>query len=617
MGFTECNSLNEITQAEDVKQYLGIFFPKMFLDIIPEAYCDLPLQEVKNKVTMPWGVPYIVEELLQAANIAGEIKRDKKYGIVPLWEEETDVYIPGNGTDNKSNVFLLHMNTYTEKKKPAVIICPGGGYEMTSMNAEGVQIADKMQEAGFVPFVLGYRTAPACYPAPQSDLILAMKYVKANAGKYGVDTSDIMFMGFSAGGHLCASTAALYRELEPEVMQELQAYNPVLAEKYRGISVRPDALSLGYPVISFLEEPHEGSVQALTGGNENLREKLSVEQQVDETYPETFIWVCEDDELVPPSNSRRMYNVLQKNGIKSELKEYPSGGHGCALAKGTSAEGWFTAMLKFHGKEDMWEPEYFARKVAEDTWMIGCDLKDFGNRTGKQIDFGMPSGNSWLIIGEKESVLIDSAADLPGLRRFVEQLTGNPVRLVLSHAHPDHRYRLKEFEEFWIHPKDEDLLHGAYNWGGYEEIPEIVHYLNHGDIWDIGKGHRLEIFHMPGHTDGSILILDKKTGLLFTGDAIGRRLLYGTCGWVPVEDYIRSLEEIKTLAFDGICSCHDRKILDKELIDFIIEGISKFPKTDKVVQYPGSEPLHNLIRGDYNGMFFLDFSYPESVLNKQ
>ena len=95
----------------------------------------------------------------------------------------------------------------------------------------------------------------------------------------------------------------------------LEERYPKLAESYKGISVKPDKICLNYPVISFLEEDHEPSFQALTGGNETLRNKLSVEQHIDITYPKTFVWACEDDALVPASNAKRMGEALKRAGV--------------------------------------------------------------------------------------------------------------------------------------------------------------------------------------------------------------------------------------------------------------------------------------------------------------
>ena len=174
-------------------------------------------------------------------------------------------------------------------------------------------------------FILKYRVSPAVYPAPQEDLSLAIRYVREHALEYGVDPDNILTLGASAGGHLCASQAALAKRVEDT----------------------PDKICLCYPVISFTEEPHEGSAELLTGGDTSLRKMLSAENLVTESYPETFVWTCADDDCVPPSNAVRMGAALKKAHVRHELFVYPSGGHGCGLAFSKEAHDWSRAMVEF------------------------------------------------------------------------------------------------------------------------------------------------------------------------------------------------------------------------------------------------------------------------------
>ena len=185
------------------------------------------------------------------------------------------------------------------------------------------------------------------YPAPQLDLLLAIRFLRAKAAEYQIDPDDLTILGYSAGGHLCASTAALRGEIDQKLTEELEKHRPDLADITRGISIRPEKVVLCYPVISFLAEDHEPSFQALTGGNESLREQLSIEKQVDPDYPKTFIWTCTDDSLVPPSNASRMAEALEAQKIPHRFCLYPQGEHGCTIGTGTSAEGWVDQMLDF------------------------------------------------------------------------------------------------------------------------------------------------------------------------------------------------------------------------------------------------------------------------------
>jgi acetyl esterase/lipase len=349
MKFTKSNSVKEIIRYPFVMEYLPIFFPIMFLNLIPKDMEDYSLSEIEQKVVMPWGSPFLSDMLVEAANMIVDIIENKSYSFIPLWEEtQNDDYKPKlNKISDKDSVFIIKSTKKHEGKRPAVIICPGGGYNVVSISIEGIPIAKKMEDHGYCAFVLNYRVNPNFYPEPQKDLILAIQHVRANAEKYGIDPDDIMIMGSSAGGHLCASSVVLCDEISEKVIEDLETNQRNLADKYKSISAKPNKVCLNYPVISFLKEAHEDSFQALTGGSEQLRKKLSVENFIDYKYPKTFVWACEDDELVPVSNAKRMGEALETNHVENKVCIYPTGGHGCGLAVGTSAEGWIEELINF------------------------------------------------------------------------------------------------------------------------------------------------------------------------------------------------------------------------------------------------------------------------------
>lgn len=158
--------------------------------------------------------------------------------------------------------------TYTKMyldKRPEVIICPGGGYELLSFDTEGIELAEKMEMAGYIPFILSYRVKPNYYPAPQIDLALAVRYLKVNAEQYGIEPEKIMLMGSSAGGHLCGSYVENYEEINNELNRELDKNGGKQLIRYKDISAAPSMLCLNYSVISFGENGHEDSFQAFWG----------------------------------------------------------------------------------------------------------------------------------------------------------------------------------------------------------------------------------------------------------------------------------------------------------------------------------------------------------------
>jgi acetyl esterase/lipase len=336
------NTFDELMSNEAVWHYVKQFIPAFILDSIRPELREKTLAELKEAVRLPWGAGFPSEDVLVAANFALELDKGDKYEIIPLWKQP----------ESNSSVYLIAPslnNCLSGTKKPVAVICPGGAYSSLAMPSEGIAYADALKEEGYVPFVLAYSVAPDHYPKPHMDLALAIKFIRKNADVYGLDPDDLMLIGSSAGGHLCASFAASPDEYEDLLMRNLEKMDTAQARQYRGISVKPQKITLGYPAISFMDLPvDDPCYYALTRGEKSLKEKLSVETQVTTDYPKTFIWACADDDLVPAEDhAKRLYKALTEQNVQSKLCIYPTGGHGCGLGNGTSAKEWLNTMLDY------------------------------------------------------------------------------------------------------------------------------------------------------------------------------------------------------------------------------------------------------------------------------
>jgi acetyl esterase/lipase len=230
--------------------------------------------------------------------------------------------------------------------RSAVIICPGGGYARLAITHEGYQVAEEMNKAGVTAFVLKYRLPnDTCMQhketAPLQDIQQAMILVKSHAADWGIDSSKVGVLGFSAGGHL-ASTAATH-------------FTNSVADNPLGISVRPAFAILIYPVISFSNElAHAGSRNNLLGKNptQEAINLFSNEKQVTAQTPPCFLVHAADDRTVPVKNSIHFYEALLENKVKGSLLIYQSGGHGFGLINPDTKETWMTnavSWLKLNG----------------------------------------------------------------------------------------------------------------------------------------------------------------------------------------------------------------------------------------------------------------------------
>lgn len=220
-----------------------------------------------------------------------------------------------------------------------VVICPGGGYAVVVYQAEGVKTAKEFAENGVAAFVLKYRlpsdsTMIDKKIGPLQDAQQAIKDVRENAVKWGIDKDKVGIMGFSAGGHV-ASTEATH-------------YQKAFIENNDSTNLRPDFQVLVYPVISMEDKlTHLGSRTNLLGKNPSKNDinEFSNELHVNKNSPPAYITQAGDDTTVDVDNSIVYYEQLRHHGVAAELHLYPHGGHGFVLRLKTSD--WMEPIFKW------------------------------------------------------------------------------------------------------------------------------------------------------------------------------------------------------------------------------------------------------------------------------
>ncbi len=173
----------------------------------------------------------------------------------------------------------------------------------------------------------------------------------------------------------------------------------------------------------------------------------------------------------------------------------------------------------------------------------------------------------FLLTGTKEALLIDSGMQTKNAKEMAGDITKLPIKLLNTHADPDHIGSNGEFEEFYMNPAEAGNYYKSHKGSG-KMIP-----IEDKDTLDLGD-RPLEIISLPGHTPGSIAVLDVKGRLLFSGDPIqdGNIFMFGDQR--EMHAYILSMEKIIKMQdrFDHIMPSHGTCPVDKEIMPKLKEA---------------------------------------------
>ena len=193
-------------------------------------------------------------------------------------------------------------------------------------------------------------------------------------------------------------------------------------------------------------------------------------------------------------------------------------------------------------------------KLYDNTWAI----QDMGVRI-------------FILAGSEKALVIDTGMSALPVQDIVRQVTDLPVMLLNTHADPDHIAGNDAFGEFFMHPSEAIVYHNIHHRKG-----KILPVFD-GDEIDLGN-RKLRVIHLPGHTPGSIAVLDISSRVLISGDPIqehGRIFMFGAHRSMP--DYIASLEKLETMIsdIDEIWPSHADLPLSPDCIWRLHDGAAK------------------------------------------
>jgi acetyl esterase/lipase len=224
-----------------------------------------------------------------------------------------DALIAGKPLVHLGNVSVPTLTLYPPKAAntgAAVLVFPGGGYQILAIDLEGTEICDWLNSAGITCVLVKYRV-PETGPYPKSEAALqdaqrAVGLVREHAAEWHIDPAKIGVLGFSAGGHLAAAISTHFDE---------RLYDPIDAADR--LSCRPDFAVVVYPgYLALADKDFAPNPEINPTGN----------------TPPTFLVQAEDDP-VHVENSTVYFLQLKKAGVPAELHLYAKGGHGYGLRR--------------------------------------------------------------------------------------------------------------------------------------------------------------------------------------------------------------------------------------------------------------------------------------------
>lgn len=176
---------------------------------------------------------------------------------------------------------------------------------------------------------------------------------------------------------------------------------------------------------------------------------------------------------------------------------------------------------------------------------------------------------SFLIIGDKEALLIDTGAG-GNLKEFVEDITKLPITVIFTHADNDHTGSAEQFERRLMHPSEFDY------YKSHAEKSALMEQIWEGDIIELGT-YRFEIILIPGHTPGSIALLEKEKRFLIGGDSIQIGSIFMFGNGRNFHAYRASLKKLegRINEFDIVYASHNVLSMDANTIKTLYEAAGK------------------------------------------
>ena len=257
-------------------------------------------------------------DTIKALNKVEKLYAENKFKFIFLDENKPDV-----------NIMLMKQ----DKPSKLVLLAAGGAFASVATAIESLPVGMRLYDKGYSVALLTYSVGKeAALQGPYNDLLTAIRYLKKNGKRWGIDMKNFILGGFSAGAHVVARYGT---NDVGYVMQDLP---------------KPGLMFLAYPVITMGDYANSLCKEKVIGKNptKKLINNYSIENHVFSGFPTTYIWQCKNDRDVPVQNSKLLVDALLDNNVTYVYKTYDSKEHGWGIATGKPAEGWVDDMEKFY-----------------------------------------------------------------------------------------------------------------------------------------------------------------------------------------------------------------------------------------------------------------------------
>lgn len=335
-------------------------------------------------------------------------------------EPEQDMPAKPDQVKRITNISRPTLTIFPAPKKdvppPAVIICPGGGYNYVVYDKEGTEVAAWLNSVGITALVLKYRV-PRNRDGAFQDMQRAISLTRANAAVWNINPKQLGVIGFSAGGNLAAKASTLFEQPSYPSIDEVDRQ-----------SSRPDFVMLIYP--AYLER--EGQIAT----DLNLKSNI----------PPTFIVTTEDDKNFV-AGCKLYHAALEDAKVPNEFHLYPTGGHGYGLRSDKDVRDWPQAALEWLRKIGIRQstpakpvaatqlPVTLPAKAELDIYllmgqsnMVGRDTRTLADQTDNPRILALNGDGRWVVA--REPMHTGGTGIGPGIAFALEMLKSDPKKTV-------------------------------------------------------------------------------------------------------------------------------------------------------------------------------------------